>query len=62
MAEGRGVHADTERRKAARRLTALKGSIRKRGKPVSVDDMDAAIAEEAGKAARRLGDLKVGFG
>ncbi|MGA4079925.1 hypothetical protein ACI2VA_08605 [Ralstonia nicotianae] len=58
MAEGRGKHAQTERGKTARRLTALKGSIWKPAKPVSVEDMGMAIAKEAGKAARRLGGLK----
>lgn len=56
------VTPPADEREAAHRLTALKGSIRKPAKPVSVEDMGTAIAEEAGKAARRLGGLKVGFG
>ena len=36
---------------ATRSVTALKGIIRKPAKPVSIDDMNAAIAEQ-GAAAR----------
>ncbi|SOZ64362.1 Transcriptional regulator, AbrB family [Cupriavidus taiwanensis] len=35
---------------ATRSVTALKGIIRKPAKPVSIDDMNAAIAEQGGAA------------
>ncbi|MFP3891185.1 MAG: hypothetical protein ACLFVM_12930 [Ralstonia sp.] len=47
-----------ERRNSTLSPTALKGSIPKPAKSVSVADMNAAIAEGAGKAARRFGGLK----
>lgn len=49
MADGRGEHGQDKRAKSTRRLTALKGIIRKPTKPVSVEDMNTATAQDAGQ-------------
>ncbi|MET2529923.1 hypothetical protein [Ralstonia pseudosolanacearum] len=48
MAEGRGDHEQDKRGPAARRLTALKGIIRKPAKPVSIAGMNSVTGNDVG--------------